>query len=73
MTTIALAVVPDSALVDLIDCLVGAVDLDRVAEIHRLREALEAFDAVALFNDELPINGSSSTDIDASCLCEVWL
>ncbi len=73
MTTTAIAITQDASLIDLIDSIVRAVDLDRRAEIDRLREALEPFDAVALFNDELRLNGSRSTDTEAMCFCEVWL
>ncbi len=73
MSTTELAIVREPIMVDLIDSIVAAVDLDRTADIERLREALAPFDAAGLFNEELRLNGSRSTDIDATCFCEVWL
>jgi len=52
----------DTDLFELVDALVAAVDLDRGEEIDRLREALEPFSAVQLFNDELRLNGASSNE-----------
>ncbi|MGH1488195.1 MAG: hypothetical protein ACRBK7_02185 [Acidimicrobiales bacterium] len=59
-------------LVDLVDALVQAIDLDRTEEVDRIREALEPFGAVDMFNDELRLNGSPSSEC-GPCECGVWL
>ena len=57
----------DRRLVDLVDALVEAVDLNRDLEVDRVRDALEPFGAAALFDAELRLNGSASTD--GWCIC----
>ncbi len=59
----------DQALVDLVDAVVAAVDIDRCDEINRLREALEPFGGAWLFDDELRLNGRS-TESHWCCLGE---
>lgn len=74
MTSSALlAQLQDPTLIDLVDALVEAIDLDRTDAVNRLREALEPFAATGLLNDELRLNGIRSSDHDHRCLCEVWL
>ncbi|MEM9654344.1 MAG: hypothetical protein AAGA65_19780 [Actinomycetota bacterium] len=58
---------PDFALVDLVDALVAAVDTRRFREVDQLRFALEPFGGAALFDAELRLNGSASTD--EWCIC----
>ena len=57
----------DQLLVDLVDALVQAVDVNRSAEIDRLRTVLEPFGATAMFDAELRLNGAPS--VDESCIC----
>jgi len=54
-------------LVDLVDALVEAVDLNRWAEIDRLRAALEPLGLAAMFDAELRLNGIASGD--EWCIC----
>ena len=68
-----LARIQDPTLLNLVDSLVASIDLGRNDELDRLREALEPFGAVQLFNDELRINGVRSSDLHDECHCEVWL
>jgi hypothetical protein len=63
----------DPLVVDLVDSVVAAIDIDRTAEVYRVRDALRVLDAVGLFDDELRLNGTSSTDHEHPCICEVWL
>lgn len=72
MTTTLTARLQDPTLIDLVDSLVEAIDTDRREAIARLREALAPFGAAALFDDELRLNGASSTD-GSICVCEGWL
>ena len=64
--------IQDPTLIDLIDSVVAAVDINRVEEIERVREALESFGAARLFDDELRLNGQPIRD-DGLCVCEGWL
>ena len=52
----------DRRMVDLIDAVVLAIDTDRYAEVARVRSVLEPFDAAAMFDAELRLNGTPSTD-----------
>ncbi|MEM9655650.1 MAG: hypothetical protein AAGA65_26425 [Actinomycetota bacterium] len=49
-------------LVELVDALVVAVDLDRASEVDRVTRALEPFGASRLFTDELRLNGTPSSE-----------
>lgn len=62
----------DSALVELIDALVEAVDLNRSWEVDRLRNALEPFGACVLFDSELRLRGTASPVEGCICGGEVW-
>lgn len=73
MTATSKLLTQDPYLIDLVDSVVAAVDLDRVTEIGRLREALQLFGASGLFDDELRLNGTRSTAIDQPCFCNAWL
>ena len=57
----------DQALTELVDALVEAADLGRWIEIDRLRSALEPFGALAMFDAELRLNGTSS--LGEGCIC----
>jgi len=57
----------DRDVAELVDALVEAVDLDRWAEIDRLRTALEPFRATAMFDAELRLNGTTSDG--EWCIC----
>ncbi len=59
--------IADRELTSLIDALVEAVDVQRWAEIDRVRAALEPFGGIALFDAELRLNGTAS--IDDWCIC----
>jgi hypothetical protein len=54
-------------LVELVDALVEAVDLNRWTEIDRLRLALEPFGVVPMFDAELRLNGLPSDN--EGCIC----
>ena len=54
-------------LVELVDALVEAVDLNRWAEIDRLRAALEPLGVAPMFDAELRLNGIASGD--EWCIC----
>ena len=64
--------VSERAMVELVDALVEAVDLNRWAEIDRLRVALEPFGVVAMFDAELRINGIASGNEWCFCSGEEW-
>ena len=72
MTSMTVARIQDPTLIDLVDTLVAAVDLDRGEEVARLREALEPFGASSLFDDEVRLSGTRSSELD-TCCCEGWL
>ncbi len=57
----------DRDVAELVDALVQAVDLNRWADIERIRIALEPFRAVAMFDAELRLNGIASPD--ERCIC----
>jgi hypothetical protein len=57
----------DPTLVDLVDALVEAVDLNRFHEIDRLRSALEPYGASTLFDSELRLRGTTS--VEDWCIC----
>jgi len=52
----------DFELIDLVDAIVAAVDIDRTDEVTQLRQALDPFGAVYLFDAELRLNGTNSND-----------
>ena len=60
----------DLDLVELVDALVAAVDLDRSWEVDRVTIALEPFGGSRLFVDEIRLNGSASA---VDCVCRDWL
>lgn len=49
-------------LVELVDALVVAIDLDRASEVDRVARALEPLGASRRFADELRLNGTSSSE-----------
>ena len=57
----------DPQLVDLVDALVEAIDLNRHHETQRVRSALEPFGASELFDVEMRLNGVPS--VDECCIC----
>lgn len=57
----------DAALVELIDAMVEAVDINRTAEIDRLRSALEPFGGNDLFITELRLSGTPTSY--EGCIC----
>ncbi len=59
--------IADPQLLDLVDALVEAIDINRMSETQRVRSALEPFGATALFDAELRLNGAPSTD--EWCIC----
>ena len=59
--------IADPHLLDLVDALVEAIDINRAHETQRVRSALEPFGATALFDAELRLNGAPS--IDEWCIC----
>jgi DNA-binding GntR family transcriptional regulator len=52
----------DPQLVELVDALVAAIDSDRTEEVNRVRSALEPFGATRLFDAELRLNGTPTTE-----------
>lgn len=57
----------DHQITDLVDALVEAIDMNRYAEIDRVRTALEPFGGGVLFDAELRLNGVAS--VDEWCIC----
>ncbi len=57
----------DHELNDLVDALIEAVDMNRYAEVDRVRSALEPFGGAELFDAELRLNGTAS--VDEWCIC----
>jgi hypothetical protein len=49
-------------LIDLVDAIVAAVDIDRSDEVTQLRQALDPFGAVYLSDAELRLNGTASNE-----------
>ncbi len=62
----------DRDVAELVDALVEAVDLNRWAEIDRLRIALEPFRATAMFDTELRLSGTPSGSQGCICGGEEW-
>ena len=62
----------DRDVTELVDALVEAVDVNRWAEIDRLRSALEPFRATAIFDAELRLNGTTSDSQWCICGGEAW-
>lgn len=56
----------DAELIELVDSLVAAVAVNRPSEIDRLRNALESFGAVGLFDAELRLSGRADAG-DGRC------
>lgn len=56
---------------DLVDAIVEAADVARVAEVDRLRLALVPFGLVGAFDDELRLSGSYSDSCEWCCGVEV--
>lgn len=52
----------DPILVELVDAVAAAVDVDRFDEVHRVRAALAAFGGGVLFDAELRLTGQPSTE-----------
>jgi hypothetical protein len=67
-----LLVVTGRAVVDLVDVVVAAVDVDRVEELARLRGVLAAFGGAALFDAELRLNGTTRAESGCECCGEGW-
>ncbi len=63
--------IADPELLDLVDALVEAIDINRCLETERVRSALEPFGGAALFAAELRLNGAPSVDEDCICGGEV--
>jgi hypothetical protein len=61
----------DPDLLELIDALVSAVDIDRSWEVERVAAALEPFGGATLFSGELRLNGAGSSE--CPCRAEGWL
>ncbi len=59
--------IADPELLDLVDALVEAIDINRAHETDRLRSALEPFGATKLFEAELRLNGTPS--VIEWCIC----
>jgi len=57
----------DREIAELVDAIVQAVDVDRSAEVDRLRAALEPFGGSELYAAEIRLCGQPS--IDEWCIC----